>query len=1164
LDVICQIAKLDDEAYERRAEGDPANKSGDSKGNRKKRAKSTPDKDKKKDPRSNPNNKKMNILAKDMKCWSCGRPGHSKSDCWHLQEHQKDWSTKQWKDHIEANGYPNARKKSDRGKAGKHINRVMTCPICPVLPKDADGEAYISDHTTDKSSVIVQGWFKFDSGSSHNVIGLQYAMSLRTKLGSKFIDIEPYHVIMADGSKGICSNRIKLDITIETVVGKTRLPRGLVFDIVPDQGPEGKSVNSTILLCDAVLESMGVETTMQRVMAKQKEARLKTEARQIRVAQPESDQVHYAGMTDADLDRFHAEIMPDERHMRFACSVRIGRNVHQPLKNSDVVEASQKKADAPVGLQDGIAYVSQKRWQAMSPTPYVLDDSIMQSYITTTALADRRVSWETTKHRVAFLKPEHQQLLQLAEQRLIGSAVVDKIYVLKGGPSAHLVNKLTILTNLEVQVVEGEANLVLLGYNAIEGLKTDDELQVRLERATPTLDKDEIEQALEERLAEARLEGLSSEHLARLKSLCYQYVDLWRVKLSPQDRITSPPVFFQLKEGATPPKGSYQKRFAADEARWMEAFLQELQDSGIVREEHTNWIAPVHLVSKKPLKGSTAKRYRMVVDFRHLNSWLELSQYPIPRLEDLQEYLLHAKYFFTIDGTNGFYQLKVHEDCVRYLGFRANGRIFVFLALPMGIAIAPQSFQRVLSSVTAPLQYRLNKGKGVVCYIDDVGGGGGSVTDCIDVLEKVFKKLDHHNIKISPHKVVLCTKKLLYGGKEISAAGIRPKPEVIEAVRKMPLPRTADELLSFLAAMNWLRASMPYYSTIAAEAYECVNDAYEGKKRRTKRAIARVVLDTLPRWNEKGKASYHRVKEALLNAVTLAIFDPTKLLYVWADASTAGWALILTQLRKAERELPVLQQKHSILYCASGRFKGAQLNYSVSELEAYALCVELHKFQHYLRVVHEPAILCTDHKVLVSIFDAAGQSNLDMTATRRARLTRWCLKLMSYRYEILHCPGIHYVLVIQPIKRRSKLLYRYGGPYVVTKILSSHVYQVKLMGEDSRTQDCHVSRILRYASKSFGQELSAIQYRALMEDAARDLEAFQVEGFLNCEFNEDDGQWKLLTKWKGFTEEENSWEPLTTLYEDVPAMVLKYLNENKYTKKHVDAMLKGKPHALRQ
>ena len=135
---------------------------------------------------------------------------------------------------------------------------------------------------------------------------------------------------------------------------------------------------------------------------------------------------------------------------------------------------------------------------------------------------------------------------------------------------------------------------------------------------------------------------------------------------------------------------------------------------------------------------------------------------------------------------------------------------------------------------------------------------------------------------------------------------------------------------------------------------------------------------------------------------------------------------------------------------------------------------------------------------------------------------------------------------------------------MVTKILSSHVYQVKLMGEDSRTQDCHVSRILRYASKSFGQELSAIQYRALMEDAARDLEAFQVEGFLNCEFNEDDGQWKLLTKWKGFTEEENSWEPLTTLYEDVPAMVLKYLNENKYTKKQVDAMLKGKPHALRQ
>ena len=153
----------------------------------------------------------------------------------------------------------------------------------------------------------------------------------------------------------------------------------------------------------------------------------------------------------------------------------------------------------------------------------------------------------------------------------------------------------------------------------------------------------------------------------------------------------------------------------------MQNFLQELQDSGIIREQETDWVAPVHLVPKKALKGSNKKRYRMVVDFRHLNKWLNLSQYPIPRLEDLQQYLLHARYYFTIDGTNGFYQLKVHEDCVHYLGFRANGRIFVFLALPMGIAIAPQSFQRVLTHVTAPLQYRLDKGKGVVYYIDGAG-----------------------------------------------------------------------------------------------------------------------------------------------------------------------------------------------------------------------------------------------------------------------------------------------------------------------------------------------------------------------------------------------------------------------------------------------------------
>ena len=156
-----------------------------------------------------------------------------------------------------------------------------------------------------------------------------------------------------------------------------------------------------------------------------------------------------------------------------------------------------------------------------------------------------------------------------------------------------------------------------------------------------------------------------------------------------------------------------------------------------------------------------------------------------------------------------------------------------------------------------------------------------------------------------------------------------------------------------------------------------------------------------------------------------------------------------------------------------------------------------------------------------------------------------------------------YVLVIQPTKRRQKLLYQYAGPYIVVGVSSGHLYQVRLMGDtNGKVQDCHVSRILRYASKSFGQELKPEQYAALIADATHDIEAFRVEKFLACQFDDDEHKWKLYTKWKGFTDNDNTWEPVTSMHEDIPAMVLKYFRMKKYSDKQIAEMLKDNPRAM--
>ena len=54
---------------------------------------------------------------------------------------------------------------------------------------------------------------------------------------------------------------------------------------------------------------------------------------------------------------------------------------------------------------------------------------------------------------------------------------------------------------------------------------------------------------------------------------------------------------------------------------------------------------------------------------------------------------------------------------------------------------------------------------------------------------------------------------------------------------------------------------------------------------------------------------------------------------------------------------------------------------------------------------------------------------------------------------------------------------------------------------------------------------------------AHDNESYQVEKFHACRLNPENHQLELLVEWKGFTEDDNSWEPLKNLYEDVPELV---------------------------
>lgn len=75
-----------------------------------------------------------------------------------------------------------------------------------------------------------------------------------------------------------------------------------------------------------------------------------------------------------------------------------------------------------------------------------------------------------------------------------------------------------------------------------------------------------------------------------------------------------------------------------------------------------------------------------------------------------------AQYFSKLDASQGFWQLKLHEDSTKYCTFNTTFGRYSFLRLPFGIISASEIFHRAMEHVIEGLE-------GVRAYVDDSGLG---------------------------------------------------------------------------------------------------------------------------------------------------------------------------------------------------------------------------------------------------------------------------------------------------------------------------------------------------------------------------------------------------------------------------------------------------------
>ena len=106
---------------------------------------------------------------------------------------------------------------------------------------------------------------------------------------------------------------------------------------------------------------------------------------------------------------------------------------------------------------------------------------------------------------------------------------------------------------------------------------------------------------------------------------------------------------------------------------------------------------------------------RLTIDYRKVNNATLPDPYPLPRIDDIIARLAKNKFFSKIDLANGYYQIKMHKDSIKFTTFISEFGKHEYLAMPMGLKNAGSTFQRMMDRVLDGLI-------GEICYVylDDI------------------------------------------------------------------------------------------------------------------------------------------------------------------------------------------------------------------------------------------------------------------------------------------------------------------------------------------------------------------------------------------------------------------------------------------------------------
>ena len=165
------------------------------------------------------------------------------------------------------------------------------------------------------------------------------------------------------------------------------------------------------------------------------------------------------------------------------------------------------------------------------------------------------------------------------------------------------------------------------------------------------------------------------------------------------------------------------------------------------------WALRIVLVRKKDVTTC------FCVDYRKVNDITRKDAYPIPRVDYTLDILSGSAWFTTLDLKSGYWQVGMAAEHREKTAFCTQEGLLEFNVMPFGLCNAPATFQRLMNSVLAGLQWTT-----CLVYIDDIILVGNTFDQHLNNVQCVLECLKQAGLKVQPHNCQFLPKQVTFLG----------------------------------------------------------------------------------------------------------------------------------------------------------------------------------------------------------------------------------------------------------------------------------------------------------------------------------------------------------------------------------------------------------------